>query len=163
MRIVALLATLVATPILASGQQAAAPAAVKVQKGPYKATCQFGPADAKPISVGATVGKDLRRAATSVPKALEHAGLKVRSTVPGTWDVGVVSSWPSEPATSGLQLEQHPGVYAQLVLRTKSDSALVYGHVEAICAASPTAPDSTVQLAQRLLATRIQDALNTLK
>jgi hypothetical protein len=134
---------------------------VPVSKGRYVAHCQWGAANAPPVRVGAVVGKDFLRAASSVPRALEAAGLKLRASDAASWEIAVVTTWPVTQDSTPYQRQPHPGVYAMLLMTTRNDSALVYGGVEAICAAAPTAPDSTVRTAQLLMAQQIQSALQS--
>ncbi len=147
-------------PAFALGQSTPPPP-IPVRKGPYRASCQWGPANAPPVGVGAVVGKDFLRAASTVPRALEAAGLKLRSSDAASWDIALVTTWPVTRDSTPYQRQPHPGVYALLVMATRNDSAVVYGGVEAICAAAPNAPDSTVRTAQLIMAQQIQAALQS--
>lgn len=143
-------------PSIAVGQT---PPPIPVRKGPYQGHCQWGPANVPAVGVGTVVGKDFLRAASTVPRALEAAGLKLRASDAASWEIALVTTWPVTRDSTPYQHEPHPGVYAMLVMSTRNDSAVVYGGVEAICAASPTAPDSTVHTAQLLMAQQIYGAL----
>lgn len=147
-----------AVPVTVSAQSPL-PKPVHVSKGPIRATCQWGASKAAPTFARSLIGTDPVQSAMSVPRLLSRAGLAVHDKGPFQWIVGPVSAWPDTLTDPAILSTPHPGVYAELIMIKVADSTAVMSRVEAVCAAPPSAPDSTVQVAQRLLAEQVTAAL----
>jgi hypothetical protein len=136
------------------------PAPVRVTKGPVTVTCGNGAATVQGRGVGLTFGKDLVFAARTVPRALAEAGFELIPGIPAVYHTRPLLEWPDTVAADPYRAFAYPGVVASLILaNSRSDSVLVGGIVEALCASSPGAPDSTVSVALDLAAARLQQVL----
>ena len=136
----------------------------RVTKGAVTVTCHNGATVAKGAGVGVTLGKDPAAAARIVPRAIRAAGFEPLPSIPAVYETRARLAWLDTSAADSYRDYAYPGIVVSLVLgRTRTDSIVVFGAVEALCSSSPGAPDSTVVTAIRLAATQLQTALEALR
>jgi hypothetical protein len=139
--------------------QSASPKPVSVKAGPFKAQCQWGPAKAPALPVGAVLGPDVVQSVRAVPQLLAQRKLPVHAKAPLQWIVGPITDWPDSLSDARLRETPHPLVYAELIAATVHDSGAVIGRIEAVCAVPPSAPDSAIARAQAMMAAQLTAAL----
>jgi hypothetical protein len=125
---------------------------VKVKKDIFEVQCRFGAADSSQAPIAMRYGMDPADAAVRIRTALKDADLKLAKDGVLYWTTAPVAQWPSGPRGDRWRAFAHPGVYAAIILGQKADTVVVLGGVEALCASSPGAPDSTVAAAVSLFA-----------
>lgn len=139
--------------------QQPAPKPKKVKKGIFTVQCQFGPADSSGAPIGMLYGTDMVAAATRIRAALLSSGLKLAQDGGLFWTTSPTATWPPDGRSTPWRKYAYPGVYASLVLAQKADTVVLLGSVEALCASSPGAPDSTVAVAVKLFAEQLTAVL----
>ena len=153
-------ATILPLGLSAQSPDSTSPAPVRVTKGQVTVTCGNGAATGKGMGVGLTFGKNIVFAARTVPRAIEDAGFELIPSIPAVYNTRPLLHWPDTSAAEPFQAYAYPGIVANLILGNgPRDSVVVFGMVEALCASSPGAPDSTVTVALHLAAARLQQAL----
>ena len=132
--------------------QQPAPKPKKVKKDILTVQCQYGPADSSRAPIAMLFGLDMVDAATRVRGALNSAGYQLARDGVLFWTTSPVANWPADGRGAQWRAYAHPGVYAILLLAQKADTVVLLGGVEALCATSPGAPDSTLATAVKFFA-----------
>jgi hypothetical protein len=159
-----LLTVLLPLALSAQAPDSATPHPASVTKGKVTVKCRNGATDAKDLPVGIILGKDALVAARLVPRAIAAAGFELLPSIPLVYDTRARLTWPDTSAADPYRAFDYPGIVASLIIgKTRTDSIVVFGGVEALCASSPGAPDSTVGAALRLAATQLQGSLEALR
>ena len=150
-------------PVLAAAIALASPPALglaqekppkpkKVKKDMFEVQCRFGAADSSHAPIAIRYGLDPADAAFRVRRSLKDAEVPIARDGMLFWTTSPIDRWPAGPRGDAWRAYAHPGVYASLVLAQNNGTVVLLGSVEALCATSPGAPDSTIAAAVSMYA-----------